>query len=302
MMSIRDLQYLVVLADELSFSRAADRLNISQPTLSQTVQRLEKRVGGRLIERTTRRSRLTRAGETLVEGARQVLADLVRLEEMTRDAAAGRTAGIRVGSVNPAMRRLMPRILRAVREDVPDVRVSLHPSSSHTQLRHLVDGQLDAGILRSHDAPAGLAVEPLMHEPLFAAVPREHPLAATGVSVIADLDGEDFVMAPRERNPAFYDELIRLLSEAGCSPRRIIEADDMWAQLALVAAGAGVSVLPLLFVDRDRDDLAFLPLHQEFALPLVLVYAPDSPSAAVTALLHAARTEAARLLVEEPGR
>ncbi|MBK1789427.1 LysR family transcriptional regulator [Prauserella cavernicola] len=302
MMNIRDLQYLVVFADELSFSRAADRLNISQPTLSLTVKRLEQLLGGRLIERTTRRSQLTRAGETLVEGARQVLADLERLEAATRDAAAGRTAAIRVGSVNPAMRLLVPRVLRAMREQAPDVRVTLHPSSSHTQLRHLIDGQLDAGILRSHDAPAGLAVEPLMHEPLYAAVPRGHPLAGAGASAIADLDGQDFIMAPRERNPAFYDELIRLVSEARCSPRRIIEAADMWAQLALVAAGTGVAVLPLLFVDRDRDDVVFLPLAQELTLPLVLVYAHDSPSAAVSALLDAARAEAARLLSEEPGR
>ncbi|MBB5908142.1 LysR family transcriptional regulator [Actinoalloteichus hymeniacidonis] len=299
MLNMRDLQYFTVLADELSFSRAAERLGISQPTLSQTLQRLERSVGGRLIERTTRRSRLTPAGETLVEGARQLLADLVRLERTTQDAAAGRVGSIRVGSVNPAMRVLMPRILRAVRAETPEVEVTLHPSSSHTQLRLLVDGQLEAGILRGREAPAGLALEPLMNEPLYAAVPSQHPVARADVVELADLNGLDFVMAPRDRNPLFYDELIRLFSDARCSPRRILTADDMWAQLAMIAAGNGVAVLPFLFVDHSRDDVVFRPLGLDLDVPLAVVYAPGSPSAAVAAVLRAARAESAGLLDAE---
>jgi LysR family transcriptional regulator, benzoate and cis,cis-muconate-responsive activator of ben and cat genes len=298
-LTTRELQYLTVLADELSFRRAADRLGISQPSLSAAVQGMERRLGGRLLERTTRRSRLTPAGEVLVAGARQVLADLVRLEQATKDAAAGRAAAIRVGSVNPAMRVLMPRILRAVHREVPDVDVTLHPSSSHTQLRHLVDGQLDIGILRSHTAPAGLTAETLMREPLYAAVAPTHPLATAEHVDPRQLAGEDFVMAPRSRNPLFYDELIRVYSEEGCPPGTIVEADDMWAQLALVAAGGRVAVLPLLFVDHDRDDVVFRPIGRDLSIPLVVVHAPDSPSAAVAAVLRAARLEAARLLDAE---
>ncbi|BAH51386.1 LysR family transcriptional regulator [Rhodococcus opacus] len=298
MMNIRDLQYLTVLADELSFSRAADRLNISQPTLSQTVRKLERHIGGPLVERTTRRSRLTPAGETLVEGSRQLLADLLRLEQVTRDAAAGRTAALRIGAVNPAMRLLMPRILSSVRAEVPDVRMTLHPMNSHAQLRQLIDGQLEAGILRSRSTPTGLAVDTLMDEPLYAAVASSHPLATRGLASIAELNDEDFIMAPRDRNPVFYDELLRLVTDNQCSPRRIVEADDMWAQLAMVGAGAGVAVLPLLFVDHTRDDIVFLPLDRKLGLglPLVLVYAPNSPSAALTAVRRAARAEAEHLL------
>lgn len=303
MMNIRDLQYLTVLADELSFSRAADRLNISQPTLSQTVRKLERMVGGTLVERTTRRSRLTVAGQTLVDGSRQLLADLVRLEEATRDAAAGRTAALRIGAVNPAMRLLMPRILSSVRAELPDVRMTLHPMNSHAQLRQLIDGQLDAGILRSPSAPPGLAMETLMEEPLYAAVASSHRLATRGLSALTELDDEDFVMAPRDRNPVFYDELLRLITENHCSPERIIEADDMWAQLAMVGAGVGVAVLPLLFVDPTREDIAFLPLDKNLGLglPLTLVYAPNSPTAALTAVRRAARSAAEHILIANSG-
>ena len=256
-------------------------------------------MGGPLVERTTRHCRLTVAGETLVGGARQVLSDLVRLEEITRDAVSGRRAYLRIGSVNPALRILMPRIIRAVRAEIPDVRISLHPANTHGQLRQLMDGQLEAGILRSRDVPAGLVCETLMNEPLYATIPRTHPLATRTSVQIGDLHDEDFVMTPRDRNPYFYDEIIGLFATHQCSPRLIIEAEDMWSLLAMVGAGVGVSLLSLLFVDHDRDDVVFLPVDRSLGLPLVLAYSPNSPAAAVDALIRAAREESANLLDEE---
>ncbi|MEU6643520.1 LysR family transcriptional regulator [Saccharomonospora sp. NPDC046836] len=302
MLHIWDLQCLVVLADELSFSRAADRLNVSQSSLSQTVKRLERAVGGLLVERTTRRSRLTPAGKVLVDGAERMLDELARLEERTRDVIAGRSISLRIGAVNPAMRVLVPRILGAIQAEVPDVQLSLRPASSNSQLRLLVDGQLDVGLLRAQDVPAGFHCEPLIHEPLYCVLPRSHPLADKLRVEFSELDGEDFVMAPRVRNTPYFDELIRNFSLEGCSPGRIIEAHDMWAQLALIGAGRGVSVLPFLFVDHTREDIVFLPLERDLSLPLALAYPTGSSSAALTAALRAARAESVRLLDEERER
>lgn len=298
MLSVRELECLVVLADELSFTRAASRLQVSQPTLSQMVKGIEQNLGFRVVDRTTRSSRLTPAGDVLVEGARGLLADLRHIEDTSRDVAEGRTAQLELGSVNPALRLLVPRLLRRVREKHPSLRVTLHPLDTHTQLRLLADGQLDVGILRAPTPPPGLDSAVLLHEPLYAVLGAEHPLASRESVSLASLDQATFVMASRGRNPYFYDELISLYRLHECSPARIIEADDMYAQLALVSAGFGVSVQPLLFVDPHRSDVVFVPVEEHLSLPLVIMWRKNAMSRILRFTCSAAQAEAAAILAE----
>lgn len=294
MLALRDLEQFVVLADELNFRHAAARLHISQPTLTQTLQRLERFVGAPLLERTTRRSRLTEAGQTLAQGASLLLADADALGQEVRHVAAGRRRQLRVGAVNPALRRMVPNVLHDLHERFPDVRISLHPMQSHQQLRALRESRIDIAIVRTQESIPGFASETLMHEPLFAVLPVDHPLAASRTVRLSQLNGLDFVMAPRNRNPEFFDELISLYSRFDCSPSTITEADNMHAQLALVGAGIGVAVQPLLFVDRDRTDIVFLPVDEELRIPLQLLHPMTDNSevtqAFLTSALYCART------------
>ncbi len=159
MLSVRELECLVVLADELSFTRAASRLQVSQPTLSQMVKGIEQNLGFRVVDRTTRSSRLTPAGDVLVEGARGLLADLRHIEDTSRDVAEGRTAQLELGSVNPALRLLVPRLLRRVREKHPSLRVTFtyHRAEARPGLPGRPQPPAAAGVsvLPAPAAPAG---------------------------------------------------------------------------------------------------------------------------------------------------
>lgn len=304
MLALRDLEQFVVLADELNFRHAAARLHISQPTLTQTLQRLERSVGAPLLERTTRRSRLTEAGHALALGATRLLEDAEALEGEVKHVAAGRRRQLRVGAVNPALRRMVPTVLRDLHDQFPDVRITLHPMQSHQQLRALRESRIDIAIVRTQESIPGFKSATLMHEPLFAVLPVEHRLARAQTVQLSELNGLDFIMAPRDRNPEFYDELISLYSRLNCSPSTITEADNMHAQLAMVGAGIGVAVQPLLFVDRDRTDIVFRPVNEELRIPLQLLHPLTDDSEVTRAFLRSALTCVRALVndVEEQGR
>lgn len=287
---------MVVLAEELNYVRAAARLHISQPRLTQSIQRVERQTGVKLLDRTTRRSRLTSAGETFVRGARRILEDLKAVEADTRDVGAGRVGTLNLGAVNPAFRTLMPRILKTLHRELPQLSVRLHPLPSGSQMRALREGRLDAGILRTAEDDDDFVSSTLINEPLYAVLPSDHRLADQDSILLEWLDQEHFVMAPRDRNPAYFDELIGLYHRHHCSPASLIEGTNMHAQLALVGAGFGVSVQPLLFVDPGRGDVVFVPLRtQSLAIPLKIVHRSE-PNWALELFISTAHHEARALL------
>lgn len=298
MLALRDLQQFLVLAEELNFSHAAERLHVSQPTLTQTIQRLERQCGAKLLERSTRNSRLTDAGQALLRGATILVRDAEALEKEVRAVGSGKYRHLRVGAVNPAMRRLVPGVLHTVHAQFPDLRISLHPLASHSQISALRESRLDLAIVRTSVPIPGFTSDVLMHEPLFAVVPSDHPLAGSPRVRLGQLSGLDFVMAPRERNPEFYDDLVALYAKYSCVPGQIVEADNMHAQLALVGAGIGVAVQPLLFVDRDREDVVFLPLEESLGIPLQILYPEGDRSDVLQAFMTAAREQAEHLMAE----
>ncbi|WP_165976856.1 LysR family transcriptional regulator [Arthrobacter nitrophenolicus] len=277
MLSLRDLQQYVVLAEELNFRLAADRLHISQPTLTQTLQRLERHFGATLIERSTRKSHLTEAGRTLYEGAELLLGDAKRLDAEVRSVGAGMRRELRVGAVNPAMGSLMPQVLQAVHRSFPDVRISLQPMASFALMRALRDGRLDIAVVRTSDSVPGFVATELMNDALLAVLPSAHPLATREQISVAELSGEPFIMAPRSRNPAFHDELVSLYHRRGCSPSQFIESNGLHSQLALVGAEVGVAVQSVLYRDPGREDIVFVPVGENLEIPLqVLTQETDS--------------------------
>lgn len=296
-LTLTDIHHLVMLADELNYVRAAERLHISQPSLSQAVQRVERRLGTKLFDRSTRRTTLTPAGLAFIDGARRLLADVKRLQVDTQSIGSGRLGVLRLGAVNPAFRTLLPRILRTIRAEFPSLRVELHPLPSQQQMRSLLDGHLDAGILRTADDRPELTSMVLINEPLYAVLPADSDLAKRQDISLADLAGQTFIMAPRDRNPAYYDELLGLYRQNGAAPSELLEAANMHAQFALVGAGYGVSVQPLLFVDRGRDDVVFAPLKSErLRIPLRIVHHTTQRSDVLDRFVVTARSEAQRLL------
>ncbi|MGW0767147.1 LysR substrate-binding domain-containing protein [Streptomyces sp. NPDC002676] len=211
-MELRQLTYFVAVAEELHFGRAADRLHIVQSAVSQQIQRLERELGAVLFDRSPRRVRLTGAGERLLPEARAVLA----AAEKARACVAA-PAGLRVGT-STGLGTHLDRVLAAFAERAPDVPVELFSLPVGERLTRVAAGRLDAAFVRAAEPPPGVRVLPLWPDPLVAALPAVHPLAARAELDLADLAGLPLALTPRRNNPALVDLVVGACHAAGFEP------------------------------------------------------------------------------------
>ena len=241
---LRHLRYFVAVAEELSFGRAAQRLGMAQPPLSQQIAQLEARIGRPLFVRRPR-VLLTRAGEVFLPAARRQLVLLEQSLEAARSAASGGRTVLHVGIASSAMLMRLPRILRRFRAEHPELDVRLRELHSAEQLEQLRVGVLDAAIMREPAADPTLATRVLVREALAALLPDRHPAARRKPLRVRALANDAFVLFPRHVAPALYDQIMTVCSEAGFAPRIEQEAREWHTVLGLVAAGFGVSIAPL---------------------------------------------------------
>jgi DNA-binding transcriptional LysR family regulator len=289
---LRHLRYFVAVAEHGGFRRAAEHLHVSQPPLSQQIAQLEARLGAPLLVRSRRGTGLTAAGEAFLRDARLLLADLDRAVETARRAAAGRTGLVRLGFVGSAAYPIVPDIVRAFRAAHPDVEVRLRELSTSEQLDALATGSLDVGFARSPlDEPA-LEVEPVATEPILAALPHGHHLAAAPEVRLEDLAAEPFVMFPRAQAPAFFDHLVNRVAVAGAVPRIAQEAREMHTIVSLVAAGLGVSLVPASVSALAFADVVYRPIAGSPLTELVIVRRRGPADPAVAGFLAVARAHA----------
>jgi DNA-binding transcriptional LysR family regulator len=242
-MELRHLRYFVAVAEELHFRRAAERLHMSQPPLSQQIRNLEEDVGATLLVRNQRRVELTAAGEAYLARARDILAAVEDAAREARRVQRGEVGRLAVGFVGSAMYSVVPELLRAFRERFPEVGLRLRELGTTEQLRRLEDGRLDIGFLRPPGPRAGLSIETVLREPVVAAVPERHPLAGAAEIRIEDLAGAPLVLMTRAGAPGLRDALTQLTD--GVAEDAIVqEVDEMQTLVGLVAAGVGVSLVP----------------------------------------------------------
>lgn len=255
------LRVFLAVASDLHFSRAAKRLNMSQPALSQQVRMLERDLQVELFVRTSRVVQLTPAGQALLDAAPHALAEIDRAVDATRQAARGVTGRLTVGSVRTGLGGVLPAIMREFAKVHPQVRFELLQLDTALQLRALVDRRIDVGIVRAAAPVASLRFEPLTSEALMVAVPADHPLAAQDTVDPAQLAAEPFVGWPRHLGPEFFDMVIAFCREHGFSPDINTEGSDIDTQLALVAAGFGVSLQPAYYASARPDGVVFQALR-----------------------------------------
>ncbi|GAA2205411.1 LysR family transcriptional regulator [Nonomuraea monospora] len=262
-MNLQQLRYVVALAEELNFGRAALREGVRQPPFSQQIGKLEEELGVRLFERTTRQVRLTAAGEAFVAEARTSLAHAELAAEAARRAGRGEAGRLAIGFVGSATNLTLPRVLRRFRARYPGVQVELRELTTAQQAEELRQGLLDVGLL--HAPLAGPAAEVLStrtvaRELLLAALPSGHPLASRTPLLAAALAEEPFVMFPRRYGSALYDQITGVARAAGFEPVIVQEAVQMQTIVGLVAAGIGVSIVPESVARLRRGDVVFRPL------------------------------------------
>jgi DNA-binding transcriptional LysR family regulator len=258
---LRHLRYFVAVAEELHFGRAARRLNLAQPPLSQQIRKLEELLGYSLFTRTSRSVSLTHAGEALLQRARRTLRNVQRDIDETRSIGHGDVGSLHVGFVGSAMLTMLPGIFRSYREAYPRVKLHLHESFTSLVIEGLENGTLDAGILRDGDPVEGLQVTTILSEPFVAVLPATHACARQKSLSIAALRDEPFVYYPRSAGARAYEKALTLCEEHGFRPQIVQEASHWLSILRLIGAGLGVSIAPACVRRIASEEVVCLPLR-----------------------------------------
>lgn len=260
-MELHDLHYFVAIAEELHFHRAAERLHITQPALSRQIRALETELGVLLLQRTQRQVQLTVAGEIFLAEARAILQRTEQAVQLTQRAARGEIGQLKIGFVAPALRGILPAIIRVFRDRYPDVQLLLSEQRTQEQVEAFHAHQIDVGVLYPPVGESLLNVVPIATENWVVALPKHHPLASQQHLSLHDLAQAAFILHPRSEGPVFYDHVLRLCEQAGFYPNIVQEAGVSQTRIGLVALGMGVTfVPPHLQTDADPD-IAYRPLH-----------------------------------------
>lgn len=270
-MELRHLRYFVAVAEELNFTRAAERLHIAQPPLSRQIQQLEEELGLLLLDRGARPLQLTEAGRFFYAQARNLLAQAQGMRAMTRKIALARRQLV-IGYVGSTLYRPLPEVIRRFRAIHVDTELSLLEMTSLEQVEALKAGRIDVGFGRLlFDDPA-LEREVLAEEPLWLALPLEHPLARReGPLRLRDAAEETVLIYPRQPRPSYADQVLAAFRQRALEPAYALEVRELQTALGLVAAGMGVCVVPASVLRLRRDDVVYRPLTDEgLASPLIM--------------------------------
>ncbi|MFE7614455.1 LysR family transcriptional regulator [Streptomyces sp. NPDC057496] len=289
-MELRHLSAFVAVAEELHFGRAAKRLQMAQPPLSQQIRRLEKELGVQLFERNTRSVRLTGAGESFLQPVRTVLADLDTAVRAARAAGRGEHGRVTIGFAGASSHETLPLLTRAVRAAHPAIELAMKGQTyANVALDRVADGSLDLGFVRLPVTRPGVAHRVIAEEELVCALPSDHPLARLGSVPVAVLAEEPFVAFPANTGSTVRDAMVGACEAAGFNPRVVQEAPDSYTILALVAAGVGVTLTVTSVQHIQQNGLVYRPLSgPPVRLRAALAWRPDNPSAALRAVLAAA--------------
>jgi DNA-binding transcriptional LysR family regulator len=296
-MELRHLRYFIAVAEELHFTRAAERLHIGQPPLSHAIQVLEADVGARLLERTKRSVRLTEAGKLFLADARKILAMAEQAAETARRAERGEAGELRIGfTYSTPLTPLFAGVINRYRKEFPLVTLTLHEMATMRQLEAIGERALDLGFVRPPEVavPAGIKLTSLREDPLMVVLPTGHRLAPKPAIAIKELEEFPFVMYPPGAGTGIYPQILRLCRAAGFVPRIGQTAGEASTIIGLVAAGSGVTLLPASF-DRIRmDGVCYRPISDRDATTMLLLAQRSGEHAPLTDAFVALVTDAAR--------
>ena len=296
-MELRHIRYFLMVAEELSFTRAAEKLGIGQPPLSQQVKLLEQEIGARLFRRLSHGVELTQAGKAFRRAVETMPAQAENAAHQARRGAKGELGLLRLGFTGMAgLTSVVSGSIRAFRRAYPDVEVQVEETNSTLLATAVAEDRLDLAFLRpSRSETSGLELDVMLEEPLVAALPARHPLAAGDAALpiaLAALTDEGFVLTPRNAGPNLHDATLAACRQAGFEPRIVGLAPQGISVLSLVAAEVGVSLLPISVTSLRLDGLAFRHLDDHsVSVPLALAYRHATTSTLVHNFLRLARQQ-----------
>jgi DNA-binding transcriptional LysR family regulator len=264
---VRQARYFVAVAEELNFSRAADRLNMSQPPLSQAILQLERQLGATLLNRSSRSVVLTDAGQVFLEQCRLLIGASERAREVAELASGGLTGTLRIGAVTSAFSETLPQILQRFRASRPHVELHVQEIDSHHGRDALDRRELDVAVIRQTVTGSRLQSVPLRRDHFVVAMPEDHRLAqGEGAVGLADFREEPWVWLPRHISPDYHDELVAACRQAGFSPEAQHYANSINSQLAMVRCGLGVTIAPESSVRDQPRGLVWRELRKRVDL------------------------------------
>ncbi|GAA0993841.1 LysR substrate-binding domain-containing protein [Subtercola frigoramans] len=289
-MELRHLKAFLAVAEELHFGRAAERLHMAQPPLSQLIRKLETHLGTPLFERSTRAVRLTSAGVALVGPAKAAVDAANDAERAARAGGRGEYGRVTIGFVGATSRELMPLLMRGVRAAYPDIELvfagQVYTSTAFTQV---AERKLDIGFVLIPTTFPGLRYRALEEETLYAVLPTDHPLAERESIEVGELSQDVFVSFPSDTGSFVRTVMLEVCHDAGFSPRIVLAAPDSYMIHAFVAAGAGVTITISSCLHIQQPGVVYVPLRGiQQRYQSALAWHEENSSAAVHAVLRVA--------------
>lgn len=286
---IRHLRYFLAVAETLHFGKAAEKLRMAQPPLSQQIKNLERLLGYALFDRTTRGVKLTTVGQFFAERA---LATLNRMQddvEMARRVGAGKVGVLNVGFSGSVMLTALPKAIESYRRKHPNVELRLRELVTAEQIPALLNGTLAIGFLRDGETREGLSLESVLHEPFIAVLPLRHRLAKKKLLSPADLKNEPFVLFERRMGNLAFDRTVACCEAAGFRPNIVQDAPQWPTVLRLVAAGLGVSVAPACVANYMMPEVTYRKLRSRHWSSIDIGMRSDLENPAAEAFLQIVR-------------
>ena len=290
-MELRHLRYFVAVAEELNFTRAADRLHTAQPSLSQQIRQLEGEVGVRLLERTKRRVQLTTAGRVLLRESRDILSRVEHATRLASKAASGQAGEISIGTFPGSDVKILPRLRPVIAKRLPDVRLIMHSKYVLNTLSGLRNGTIDVGFLRGPLSEPDLAIEEVLRERIVAVVPAHHRLARAKRIAVGRLADLPCIAISQGAAPGLHDAVAGLYQRASVTVQPVQSADNVLGHLGMVAAGLGFALLPDYVSSILPDRVVVRPLDwtPEPTVTIVMAHRKGDTSPVVRAFKQIVR-------------
>jgi DNA-binding transcriptional LysR family regulator len=264
---IRHLWLFLAVAEEKNFGRAAKRLGMTQPPLTEQIQILEQALKVKLFDRSRRGAALTPVGAAILPAVRKFADQLERLELAVEEAVAGHQGMVTIGAISSAMFDVLPEVIERFKQDHPQVTVSVREIDSVEAVPSLEAGDIDLAFARlDGDLGKGIEWRPLTEEQLMVALPVDHPLANHSEIALASLASEPLVMFARKVSPLYFDNLIATCRANGFSPRVLHEVRSVASQIAFVSCGQGIALVPAAMKKLAPANVVIRPLAQQVSV------------------------------------
>ncbi len=293
-MELSQLRSFLALAETLHFSRAAERVHLSQPALSLQIRALEAELGVRLFARNRRKTEITEAGAVFRDEVAAAIAAIEHAAARARQAAAGKIGCLRIGFISTAAALVVPPLVTAFRKSHPEVELEMRQALTAEQIALLRQEVIDVGFFRMPAQPGrGITTVEVHREPFRLFLPASHPLAQHAAPGLRDLDGREVVIYARRNAPGFHDLLLQMLKDAGAVPAALHQANDMSTLMSLVSAGVGAAVAPASVGLFGPPGVAARDLGGVPSSVVVMAFRTDDRRPAVRAFVDLVRPPAA---------